>query len=255
MLNLFIDSANLEQSFDRIARQLFNEYVFSIGQENYQLTEIEFYYNNNQKGSKDNFAHVHDEKHRNGTWRLHGAGLDIVLKKEGVYYGGILIRGVQKLDRELKPMLDEIIDGPWNTANVCIRQLGEVTNTERFKLTKLEINRTRAFVKSPRVGLFLKNEEDLEYICKPWRYTSTPICTKNYRYLIFLQLCIDTTRTDAEKNKIIEQLKLSQNARANYLQYFATGKKMETEAFVRIKRTVENTCQLFGNYIKNNSNL
>lgn len=251
MLNLSIDSTNLEQSFDQIAYQLFNEYIISTGKVNYQLTEIEFYYNN-QVNANDNFAHDHRKaNYGNGTWRLHGAGLDIVLRNKN-HYGGILIRGIEALDDQLTPVFGGVVDGPWNTVTACIRQLGRVTRTQRFNLKKLKFSRDRKFITSPRVGLFLKNEKDLEYICKPWRYISIPIVTKKERHLIFLQHYVDTEKIKIKQSPIIKQLGQSQLSRTTYLRYFEEGKRMRKEDFVKVKRTVENTCQMFGNYISRN---
>lgn len=255
MLNLSIDPSNIEQSFDQIANQLLNEYLLSVGNVHYQLTELEFYYHNKEARIEDNFAHTHGDQYKDGAWRLHGAGLDIILKKIGVYYGGILIRGIQELDSELEPIKDRVIDGPWNTATICIRQMGAVENPNPLFLRKRTKKQGRTFIKSPRVGLFLKNTKDLEYICKPWRYLSVPIVTKKNRHLIFLQLQINDRKTAEERLPIMASLKQSQRARNNYLAYFEKGKELKETAFVGGKLTVEYTCKLFGHYCRKYSKL
>ena len=243
MPNLSIDASKLENSFDRIAKELFNDYTLQIGEDAYQLTEIEFYYNKfDPNNPYDNFAHQHGEAYPNGTWRLHGAGLDIVLKKMADYYGGILLRGIQKLDSNGIPLEDGIIDGPWNTATACIRGNMATDPKASFYLKKMPSSKERTFKKSPRVGLFLKNTEDLEYICKPWRYSTMPIHTKKYRHLIFLQL-------HHEGDKYKDQVVASVQSQDNYLDYFKEGKTMDTADFVGINNTVPNTCRLFGHYI------
>lgn len=93
------------------------------------------------------------------------------------------------------------------------------------------------------MGLNLRNVEDLEYICKPWRYTTTPIQIQRGKELLFLQLHLNQ---DEEKNT----LGLSENTKANYLNYFQKGQKMESDFFVHTTRIVANTCQMFGHYIK-----
>jgi len=242
MLNLTIDSDNIEYFFDQIATQLFNDYAICIATQYYQITELEFYYNNVDQ-TLDNFAHDHRKKnYENGAWRLHGAGVDLVLKDEK-HYGGILIRGIQKLDNNYKPIKEGHIDGPWNSVEHLIQQKGTVETPTGFYLYKLPSPQSRNFKKSPRVGLNLRNIEDLEYICKPWRYTTTPIKTKKGRALLFLQL---HSNQDESRN----ELGLHNSTKSNYLQYFRDGKKIKLESLIAKSKSVEKTCKLFGHYIK-----
>ncbi len=238
MLDLSIDVNALGVSFDQIAKQLLQNYILRVGAYRYQLTEIEFYYNN-AAGTLDNFAHQHPPQLLNGTWRLHGAGLDIVLKQEGDYYGGILLRGLQPLNEALQPIPDSYIDGPWNSATACIAHKGAVTNPTPFYLEALEVPLDVVFKKSPRVGLFLKNKKDLEYICKPWRYNTIPIQTKRYRHLMFLQAYL-------EQADWHQQMNLSTSSTNTYINYFDKGRKMEAEELENIGTTVSATCYLFG---------
>lgn len=247
MLNLVIDPSQIESSFDRIAMQLFNDYVCWVGDRIYQFTELEFYYNNYEQ-TKDNFAHVHHEEYPNGTWRVHAAGIDIVLKQVGRYYGGILIRGIQALDTALNPV-EMPIDGPWNSLTALIRGLGGVEEQRALTLKNVTKSRERKFIKSPRVGLFLKKKEDLDYFCKPWRYTTVPLHTKNYRHLLFLQLHLNQQKGDEKLEYIIDQLRLSKGAKKNYLDYFEQGASMGIEDLLNSKRSVAQICQLFGKHI------
>lgn len=250
MIDLTIDGSKIEKSFDRIARDLLEDYKLQVGNAYYQFTEMEFYYNHyDEKDSKDNFAHKHGEEIKNGTWRLHGAGLDIVLKKTGVYYGGILIRGIEEIDGGEQPIAGTYIDGPWKTVTKCIQQSVSVNETSSFSLVPRLKPRTRLYKKSPRVGLFLKKATDLEYICKPWRYTTMPIMTKNYRHLIILQLTVNKDKDLIENPNLVMKGEKTRNV---YLKDFEDGKKMNAEEFVRKSNTVKHTCQLFGCYINKN---
>jgi hypothetical protein len=243
MLDLSIQASGLEESFDRIAQQLMQGFVLRIGTPKqpealrYQLTELEFYYNNEQ-GAFDNFAHRHRLPYPNGTWRLHGAGLDVVLSEEGVYYGGILLRGVQLLDAKNQPN-GTYIDGPWNTATRCIRQKGAATAALPFYLEALEAPLTVAFFKSPRVGLSLRKVEDLKYICRRWRYSSVPLHSQRYRQLLYLQAYVD-------ESPLQEQLGLAANTCRTYVKHFEEGSKMAAEDFVNGGTGVHHTCRLFG---------
>ncbi|MGH1336992.1 MAG: hypothetical protein ACRBFS_12780 [Aureispira sp.] len=235
MLDLSIDIKTLEQDFDRIAKDLLQGYVLRIGTQRYQLMEIEFYYNN-KAGTLDNFAHEHDSP--NGTWRLHGAGLDLVLSKKGEYHGGILLRGLQPLGVDGQAE-GGYIDGPWNSARRCIASKGRVDQVVAFylepRVKKIEL----VFKKSPRVGLFLRKVEDLKYICKPWRYNSIPTPSQRYRQLMFLSAYVK-----GEAGSI--ELGLSTRSKNNYIQYFEEGRQMAAADFVKGKTGVQQTCRLFG---------
>ena len=237
MLDLSINATSFERDFDRIAQDLLQGYVLRIGAQRYQLMELEFYYNT-QEGTIDNFAHQHPIYYPNGTWRLHGAGLDIVLSKEGVYYGGILLRGLQPLDANGQPS-GAYIDGPWNTASRCIASKGKVDEAIAFYLEALATPLTIAFKKSPRVGLFLRKVEDLKYICKPWRYNILPNQSQRYRQLLFLQAYVQ-----GEDCSVL--LGLSTRSKNNYIQYFEEGRQMEATAFVDGGTGIKHTCRLFG---------
>ncbi len=251
MLNFSINVARLEEDFDRIAQELLCGYVLQVGFPDtetsarhnmappmrYQLTEVEFYYNNSAR-TLDSFAHHHTRYYPSGTWRLHGAGLDIVLSKEGEYHGGILLRGLQPLDAKGQPTAD-YIDGPWNSATRCIGDKGSVTVPLPFYLHPLAKPFEVAIKKSPRVGLFLRKVEDLKYICQPWRYSSMPLRSHRYRQLLFLQAHVN-------QDPSAQQLGLSARAQTNYLHYFEEGRQMVASDFVNGGTGVRHTCRLFG---------
>lgn len=246
MLNLQIDDQALDLSFDRIALDLFQNYDLRVANTYYLLTEIEFYYNKfPPKEAVDNFAHQHGEKHPNGTWRLHGAGLDIALKKTDDYYGGILIRGLQQLDNNRSGFADLYIDGPWNVATTCLATMGMADNNSGFELDKRDCPRQIKFKKSPRVGLRLRNSTDLKYICKPWRYLVEPIKTKKYRHLVYLQQRY--TKGKIAANKSWETL----SNKEHYWKEFKVGQTMLPKTFVNLKLTVDNTCRMLGCYTQN----
>jgi hypothetical protein len=43
-MNFNIDDNNIEQSFDAIAKELLNEHVLRVNDDEFEFTEIEFYY-------------------------------------------------------------------------------------------------------------------------------------------------------------------------------------------------------------------
>ena len=240
MLDLSLVPTDLKASFDRMAQQLFEAYCLRVGPQRYQLTELEFYYNTFDQ-SADNFAHLPKGFHQGGRWRLHGAGLDIVLAKEGQYYGGILLRGMCPLDATGQPLYEQYLDGPWRLAQHCLSQQGPITQSGGFYLEALSTKETRPFVCSPRVGLFLKQKSDLLYLGKPWRYTTLPLHTQRYRHLLYLSL-------RHQGQEAWQQLGLGARARANYDRHYQTGQGMQAEQLVGRSNSVQHTCEWLGYY-------
>lgn len=242
MLDLSLDVTDLKASFDRIAQQLLEDYCLQTGEQCYQLTELEFYYNTpNHEG--DPFTHVHNSFVPNGHWRLHGAGLDLVLAQEGQYYGGILLRGMAAIDASGQPIKGGGIDGPWLLAACCIRQMGHGMQSQQgFYLTPRHTVVERPFVCSPRVGLSLRPEA-LAYWGKPWRYTTLPFSTKKYRHLLYLEL-------KHQGHLAAEQLGLHPNTCRNYLRAYRAGQQKNTRPKRPAKRSVEQLCQWLGYYHK-----
>lgn len=236
MFDFKLDANDLDACFDRISKNLFQNYCLCTGDKRYFLTEIEFYYNRFSENKIDNFAHVHGAESPEGTWRLHGAGVDIAFKGKD-YYGGILIRGMESED-------GHVIDGPWNTASLLVRNLASVwKSVPSFHFQKLDNPRATEYQKSSRVGLRLRKASDLEYICKPWRYLSWPTKTKKGRHTVALQLHHDG------KKEEIETLGFAKRTVEGYIRNFKKGKEMEVEEFVNAKNGVSTMCMMFGKYI------
>jgi len=91
---------NIEKSFERISKELFNNYSLKINDLTFHFTELEFYYF--YKGvHEDNNTHKHELSF--GRWRCHDSGIDITLesnvlkKTDPEFYGGILIRGLKQV--------------------------------------------------------------------------------------------------------------------------------------------------------------
>lgn len=95
-LDLIINSVNINNianSFDRIAKELINDFVLKVNDSEFRFTEIEFYYF--IKGiHEDNITHEH--KRKQGMWRAHNQGFDLTLSSTEDSYGGILIRGLKQ---------------------------------------------------------------------------------------------------------------------------------------------------------------
>ncbi len=94
-MEFIIDNRNIQDCFNRIAIQLFNNYDLQVNEKLYQLTEIEFYYFCEQH--KDDYTYKHDDEA--GKLRFHYSGIDITLRSfDRIGYGGILIRGIKGIN-------------------------------------------------------------------------------------------------------------------------------------------------------------
>jgi len=116
---------SLQSIFYDMAKELMNNYEFSIKNIFFELTEIEFYYFNESKHC-DVFTHIHHlQKETNGILYVHESwgnygGIDITFGN-GDFYGGILIRGIK--------INSNFIAGPSKVRTELINTLKENINT------------------------------------------------------------------------------------------------------------------------------
>ena len=100
---LNIDSSShdgIEKSFERISKELLNNYSIRINDFIFHFTEIEFYYY--YKGIHED-ENTHEHNLPFGKWRCHNQGLDITFESTNISDGGILIRGI----KQINPFLEE----------------------------------------------------------------------------------------------------------------------------------------------------
>ena len=100
---LNIDSSShdgIEKSFERISKELLNNYSIRINDFIFHFTEIEFYYY--YKGIHED-ENTHEHNLPSGKWRCHNQGLDITFESTNISDGGILIRGI----KQINPFLEE----------------------------------------------------------------------------------------------------------------------------------------------------
>lgn len=183
-LNLKITPETFEKDFDRIANDLMNNWVLAVNETHYRLTEIEFYCKSVAADGpiKDPYAHGHPEQLKSGTWYFHGSGLDLTFGCQE-YYGGILVRGLQKLND------GKHITGPLNSIAEIISSLGSC-ELKKIDLGFLEAKafdfKLKNLIKAPRVGLNSGKDEIAH--------------KKLFRYLVFPQ------ETKRDKSIIIDSL-------------------------------------------------
>lgn len=80
----------VKESFDKIARHIFNEIRLRINNELFEIVDIEFYYFSREH--KDSYALKQEIK--KGELYSHKYGIDISLTSDRSMFGGILIKGV-----------------------------------------------------------------------------------------------------------------------------------------------------------------
>jgi hypothetical protein len=128
-----IDDSGIDQSFDSIAKELINEHVILVNDQEFQFTEIEFYYYNT--GHEDMYTHRH--LRRAGEWRIHNQGLDITLEGNNEKDGGILIRGLKYDSTDANGQKRVIyINGPIKALGELFESMGSVVNSSSIKLSQ-----------------------------------------------------------------------------------------------------------------------
>jgi hypothetical protein len=158
-LNLLIDGTSEEtirSSFDRIATELFQSWMFVLNRTIYRFTELEFYFY--QDGIHEDTS-VHNHQTEIGQWRFHGQGLDISLGFDNTSNGGILIRGIQT--NRLN------INGPRRVVETIFRSFETINRTNNF-FGLIRTNNVRKFelFKTVRHGI----SESCKYKNHLYRY-------------------------------------------------------------------------------------
>jgi hypothetical protein len=110
MIDLTIDNARIEQSFDQIATELIRNHALVVNGLAFRFTEIEFYYYH-EPGHEDTYTHAHQRPA--GEWRFHSQGFDLTLEgDEATKDGGILIRGLWAQGSEKDEASAYYVNGP-----------------------------------------------------------------------------------------------------------------------------------------------
>lgn len=165
-LNLDIDrksSATITSSFDRIAKDIIENWQLNLQGTLYHFTEIEFYYFN-KVNHPDKYSHKH--AYSIGKWRFHLQGLDISLgyekeddSDEFISYGGILLRGIRSEK--------EYINGPKRILAHIFKALDNVEETNKVFGLVQNKNPKVQILKSVRKGL---SERYPNYNLQKYRY-------------------------------------------------------------------------------------
>jgi hypothetical protein len=161
-----IVTTEIDNSFIRIANELFKNYKLILNKSEYLFTEIEFYYHHI---SLHPDMSVHEHNFPIGNWRAHSQGLDISLGCSEEYDGGILIRGIKKLNGEL----NQYTNGPQRVVWKIFEELGSTDfKSVSIGLKKQEFSLEREIFRTKRIGLGINAGE---YSAKPYNF----FCDRN----------------------------------------------------------------------------
>lgn len=237
--------------FRKAAESILRNCMISFNNNKYQISEIEFYYCN--ENHPDPFVHKHGNQKKMGIWYFHGVGQDITFGDE-TSYGGILIRGIKNM------VGNEYADGPIKVFDKlfnesCLR----IKDRHHFKVTASRdelIDKDRIIYAFPRVGLQpTKDKQGIEYLLAPYRFLSFPEFSRNDRNVIYFYL------SHIYKLKELPAEITSDSATLRYYdQQFRQGKEMLEEEYKKIMRgdikmSVTNKCRLLGYHFKDRLDL
>jgi len=166
------------KSFDRIAENLFNNYLLQINESHYRLVDIEFYFFSEDGLFKDIYTHQHEAQLNSAKWYFHKSGIDLTIGNK-TDHGGILLRGLAKLKKG-DFVVEKDFHGPLNVKmEICSNLYGAFEDKcNVFRLNEIHGESGGVIMKSPsyiiktkRIGLSPKNEDtNNEYLNAEFRY-------------------------------------------------------------------------------------
>ena len=156
-MNLKINNQDIPSSFDRIAKELIQDYALFVNDVEFRFTEIEFYYFHYDI-HEDKYTHKHDRD--GGEWRFHNQGFDLTFQWDNQTDGGVLIRGLKKVG-------GEYVNGPRKVIMKIFEAFGKAIKESTIVL-KPASKRTADIYKCFR---HLPNKVQYkEFHDKPYRY-------------------------------------------------------------------------------------
>lgn len=234
-LNKLVSCENYLESFHKIANILLNDTKLLIGNTEFEITEIEFYYNDKNKHN-DIACHGDELQKASNTWYVHKkgrGGIDITFGNENAY-GGILVRGIKEIISGL------YTDGPLKILKKIEKILSKSRSELRNELRDIETSLVRLEKKdstnkliyqAPRIGLVQPENKFLIY---------------PYRFIVD----INSEHKFAEKiNAYLYTLKLNPTLRDEILK--AIGYKFDFESNLQSMNSKENRNIRIIEYINN----
>ena len=159
-IDLSINSSShnsILKSFQRIAKELLNNYIIEIDNKKFQILIIEFYYHS--ETHTDDSIHFHHKQLSSHKWYIHCKTINKKSKRNGIdytfgnkiNYGSILIKRVKQLDSTEKGEF---------TQSLFVKKLIEIIKPKDFDQFLYEIDQ--------RLKLVYQNKTTS---CEPLRWT------------------------------------------------------------------------------------
>jgi hypothetical protein len=255
------DDASFISEFQRIATEMFHNYTFMINGVPHRFTEVEFYLNGGNH--PDDFAHDDPIQKQTGSFYFHKMngkykagsfkGMDVTFAHDG-FFGGILIRGIQKLTA---PRV--IVDGPSLVVDHILKTCGVATipelvaqmnglavcdMTNLIHLAPAKKCGTRTVHSSARVGLTLKDfsHDRVNYIARFYRFFTHPKDTKKGKPLMVLALHVQ----GKQEHEIHLLTGTPKGTVAKYIDSYAQGSSKKPNFFHSKDLSTDDLCLLHG---------
>ena len=168
----FENKETILQSFDRIADKISKDIQIKINDAYYRIVDFEFYTYSNE--FQDPHTYKHPQQLAAGKFYLHSSGVDITFG-DGINHGGILLRGIIKLDNEAgqeAAFMKEQFDGPQMVATELFSNLHPLDSHKKNEISLVDINGhnmdalfkpAKQVLKTQRVGLTPKATDTEEF--------------------------------------------------------------------------------------------
>lgn len=207
--NSIYDSDEVEKTFEIIANILLNWCIIRVNSRRFRMLEIEFYL----LGGKHNDIITYPRTDmEGGEWFFHPSGVDLcfyshcerndghfVLEKDKNRFGGILIRSIEEVDYQMKPIGDPIF-GPWKSMDMLfnkfgafednrgINQLAIIEEANRPSTEKVLSTKRHIPIKvndvSKKVYNILSDNYKIKEKSENWNDSFVIYLDKNWRYYI-----------------------------------------------------------------------
>ncbi len=167
------------ESIDGIAEKIFRDITLKINSSEYRIIDSEFYIYTESSEFRDPHTYDPDLQKEFCKLYLHASGIDLTIG-DGNNHGGILIRGVIKLNKDISienRNVSDIKNGPQNVATELFANLFPLNVSIKNEITLIEsqgqnlIHYPSEYVKTKRVGLRPKKNDIEDYFMNiPLRY-------------------------------------------------------------------------------------
>jgi 3-methyladenine DNA glycosylase Mpg len=177
---------NASEAFNEAAKFLMKDCLLQIRGEKFRIIELEFYYCS--RDHRDCYIHDyekggHAKQKQFGRWYVHASGLDLTFGSDG-NAGGILLRGIKKIDNDGNPS-KTIYSGPINLRQPVLR------DNERNVMSSFKVLDELDALDNTIVSIVKKNRPfDGDVICfsrvglkEKASDTDASMLNRHYRYI------------------------------------------------------------------------